>query len=313
MRLKLYRGKWAVVWHDGNKTRRRSLGTADRQVAERRYRDVKIEAPNDTVTDAVELYLIEKETVARSFEAMMASWKALKPMFGHLRPEQIDAKLCRSYAAKRRAAGRSNGTVIRDLGFLRTALKWAKRPGATFELPHAPPPRARYLTRKEYERLLGACAAPHIRLFVILALATGGRAGAILELTWDRVDFEHERIELATGEERRKGRANVPMTQRLMTALKEAYELRVCDHVIEWAGQPVLSVKRAFREAVAKAGLEDVTPHVLRHTAAVWMAEAGNSMNEIAQFLGHTTPTITFRTYARFSPQHLRKAAKALE
>lgn len=313
MRLGLYRGKWAAVWHDGKQTRRKSLGTADRHLADRRFRDLKIEAPNDTVTDAVTLYLIEKENVARSFEGMMASWKALKPIFGHLKPEQVDVALCRRFTAKRRAAGRSNGTVIRDLGFLRTALKWAKRPGATFEFPSAPAPRTRYLTRKEYDRLLASCKAPHIHLFVILALATGGRASAILELTWDRVDFEHERVQLSTGEERRKGRATVPMTQRALRALQEAQESRTCDYVIEWAGQPVRSVKRAFREAAGKAKLKGVTPHVLRHTAAVWMAEAGTSMDEIAQFLGHTTPAVTFRTYARFSPQHLRKAAEALE
>jgi len=164
VRLKLYRGKWAVVWHDGARTCRRSLGTADRAQAERRFKDVKVESPSDTVADAVALYMNEKQNQARSYEAMEASWKATRPMFGHLRPDQIDAKLCRQFAAKRRAAGRKNGTIIRDLSFLRTALKWAKRPGATFDLPPAPMPRDRHLTRAEYDRLLAECISPHVRL-----------------------------------------------------------------------------------------------------------------------------------------------------
>jgi len=43
------------------------------------------------------------------------------------------------------------------------------------------------------------------------------------------------------------------------------------------------------------------------------MAEAGVPIEEIAEYLGHSNPNITRATYARFSPQHLRKAAGALE
>jgi integrase len=313
VRLKLYRGKWAVVWHDGARTQRRSLGTADRHLAERRFRDVKIET-DETVADAAELYLREKQGQARSYDAMQAAWKATKPTFGHLRPDQITKALCRDYARKRKATGRKNGTIIRDLAFLRAALKWAKRPGADFQLPSAPAPRDRYLTKAEYDRLLAACKSHHMRLFVILALATAGRASAILELTWDRVDFERGRIQLAKeGEERRKGRATVPMNERARAALSVAYEARTCEHVIEYGGMPVKQIKRGFRETVARAGLKDVSPHVLRHTAGVWMAEAGVSIHEIASFLGHTDIKLTFRVYSRHSPDYLQKAAKALE
>ena len=70
---------------------------------------------------------------------------------------------------------------------------------------------------------------------------------------------------------------------------------------------------KGFAAAVKRAGLDDVTPHDLRHTAAVWMAEAGASMAEIAQVLGHSDERITYRVYARFSPDHLRRAMTALE
>ena len=56
-----------------------------------------------------------------------------------------------------------------------------------------------------------------------------------------------------------------------------------------------------------------VTPHALRHTAAVWMAEAGVPMPRIAAFLGHSNSRITEERYARFAPDHLREAAEALE
>lgn len=314
MRLKLYRGKWAVVGINAHgKTYRRSLGTADRAEAERKFRDVRIETPGDTVADAVALYMKEKQGRARSYEAMEASWKALRPLFGHLRPDQIDRALCRRYAAGRRTAGRSDGTVIKDLGFLRTALKWANKPGAQWELPSAPPPRDRALSRAEYARLLEACELPHIRLFVVLALHTGGRASALLELTWDQIDFDRGRVALSKGEDRRKGRATVPMTAPAREALETAYKERTSDFVIEWAGRPLKSIKRAFRAACAAARLSGVTPHVLRHTCAVWQAEAGVPMSQIAQYLGHTNSRITEAVYARYSPEFLRAGARALE
>ncbi|WP_254437311.1 tyrosine-type recombinase/integrase [Ruegeria arenilitoris] len=81
----------------------------------------------------------------------------------------------------------------------------------------------------------------------------------------------------------------------------------------EWAGEPMKSIKKGFKAAAVAAGLPDVSPHVLRRTAAVHMAEAGIPMDEIAQFLGHSDTRITASVYARYSPEHLRKAASALE
>ena len=96
-------------------------------------------------------------------------------------------------------------------------------------------------------------------------------------------------------------------------ALTEARAGALTDHVIEYAGEAVASIKKGFSAAVELAGLSDVSPHVLRHTAAVWMAEAGKPMPEIAQYLGHRDSRITERVYARFSPQHLRGSAEVLE
>ncbi|WP_074785402.1 tyrosine-type recombinase/integrase [Roseovarius tolerans] len=73
------------------------------------------------------------------------------------------------------------------------------------------------------------------------------------------------------------------------------------------------SIKKGFKAAVVDAWPRDVSPHVLRHTAAVHMAEACVTMDEIAQYLGHSDSRITASIYARYSPEHLRKAASALE
>jgi integrase len=75
----------------------------------------------------------------------------------------------------------------------------------------------------------------------------------------------------------------------------------------------VKSIKNGFNAAVKRAGLpRKVTPHVIRHTAASWMAEAGVRMEMIAQYLGHTDLKTTIRVYARFSPTFLQEAMRAL-
>lgn len=314
MRLKLYRGKWAAVWRQDGKTNRRSLHTTDKGTAERRLKDLRVERPGDTVGDVVRQYIDEKRGRARSFPAIESAWRALSPTFSHLRPDQVTRDVCRSYAAARRKTGVGDGTIIKDLGVLKAALNWAGKGGeAVWDFPSAPPPRERYLTKGEVDALLAAAKMPHLRLFILLAYSTAGRASAILDLTWDRVDMDRRQIRLAKGEGRRKGRATVPMTERLFTALQEAIQARTSEYVVEWGGKQVGSVKRAFATTAEDAGLIDVTPHVLRHSAAVHMVEAGVSFPEVAQFLGHTNPSVTFKVYGRFSPTHLRKAAAALE
>lgn len=312
MRLQLYRGIWAATGRTNGKQWRTSLGTKDRATAERRFRDLKFERPGETIGDFVAGYLAEKAD-RRSAPAMGYAWKALAPTFASLRPDQITRALCKTYAASRRKAGVTNGTIIKELGVLKAALGWAnKGAGAVFEMPEAPPPRERHITLAEFNALLDACKLPHIKLFCLLGWYTAGRASAIFDLTWDRVDFERGQIRLAKGQGRQKGRATVPMADRLRTALLEAREARTSDYVVEWGGQKVGSVARAFRAACVEAGLDDVSPHVLRHSAAVRMVENGVSLAEVGQYLGHSDLKVTYRVYARFTPGHLAKAAKAL-
>ena len=111
-----------------------------------------------------------------------------------------------------------------------------------------------------------------------------------------------------------KGRAIVPLNDSARAALIEAKAGALSDHVIEWAGGPVKSVRRSLDTALTKAKLKTKQDgaHLLRHSAAVLMAEAGIPMSEISQYLGHSSTAVTERTYARYSPQYLKKAAATL-
>jgi integrase len=199
-------------------------------------------------------------------------------------------------------------------------LRWAEKEGLIDRAPHIerppkPRPRERHLTREQVRALFDGASLPHIRLYAILAYTTAARNSALLELRWERCDFAAGRIDLRdpTLSAPHKGRAIVPMLRTTRAALLEARQGALTPWVIEWAGKPVKSVKRGLKAAAARAGLGHVSPHDLRRSAAIHMAEDGVSMSEISQFLGHSNERVTYQAYARFQPDYLRNAAQALE
>lgn len=316
-------GRFVVTWNGEDGRRRRyRLDAHTSKDAEREARDLilRMTAPlvGMTVAQIWDAYQTDKEG-RRQAKKMAQVGRNVLPDFGHLAAGQITIDDCRRYIARRRAAGRRDGTIRTELGCLRTCLRWAQvtrliHAAPAIEMPASPPPRDRYLTREDAERLVAAAGEPHIRIAMLLMLTTAGRIGALLELTWDRVDLDRRVIRLATTDiGPRKGRATVPINDTLLAALLTTREAALSDHVIEWGGRRVGSIKTGFNAAVERAGIEHCTPHDLRRTAGRLMAEAGVPIEEIAEYLGHTNPNITRATYARFSPDYLRKAAGSLE
>ena len=125
---------------------------------------------------------------------------------------------------------------------LRAALKWAQHERWITEVPYIevpsqPPPRDRWLTRHEADRLIDAAEAPHVELFLSICLWTAARPGAVLELAWDKVDLKAGRIDLGAAPGG-KGRAIVPIGQKLMPLLEEAPEdsyMPLCDRAWQQA------------------------------------------------------------------------------
>jgi integrase len=318
-------GRWYLVWYEDGKRCRRSTGESDEGRAqqylaaflnareEARKREIR------TVGQIFEAYMQTLDPDSHAGKNVPKLWLGLRPEFEHALPAHVTEQLCEAHTKRRRAQGRSDGTINTALGYLAAALNWAAKKGIIERAPHVyrPPPsrpREHHLTREEVARLIQACEWPHVRLFIILAIATGARADAILSLTWDRVDFERGRILLADPNrpETRKGRAVVPMNKMARAALSEARRGALTPYVIEWNKQRIASIWKAVRNAGRKAGLE-VSPHVMRHSAAILLIESGISMEETAQLLGHSNVQTTRKHYARFSPDYLKGAAEALE
>ena len=75
-------------------------------------------------------------------------------------------------------------------------------------------------------------------------------------------------------------------------------------------GQRVGDIKTAFEGARDRAGLADVTPHTLKHTAITWAMQKGMQLDDAASYFGTSRETI-LRTYWKHSP-HFQEAAVAV-
>ncbi|MEV7661337.1 site-specific integrase [Paenarthrobacter sp. NPDC089316] len=70
---------------------------------------------------------------------------------------------------------------------------------------------------------------------------------------------------------------------------------------------------RWFANALLRAGLERMTVHDLRHTAASLAISAGANVKSVQAMLGHTSATMTLDTYADLFPDDLDAVAVALD
>jgi integrase len=316
------RGGYCVSWREGGKRRRYQLAARTQKDAESEGRDryLKETVTRGGHTIAV-LWAMYIEYLGDKPTAATMGWtgKAVLEHFGSLRPDQLTISDSRGYIAKRTAAGRKVGSIHTELGHLRSCMNWAKNKAAAIdrvppiEMPAKPDSDVQPLTDVEIQKIVDNCAAPHVRLAVILLLTTGGRVSAILDRTWDKIDFDRGVIDLRlTDGVTRKGRAVLPMNALARNSLKQAFDARMTDWVVEYNGKPIKSIRTGYAAALRRAGLSGIRVHQIRHTVAVRMLAAGQPIERVSQYLGHSNIQITQKIYARFRPEHLSDAAAVL-
>lgn len=313
------RGFAFIVPLGGKKRRRFRLAASDRSSAEAEARAAWAALNRDpwTVGRIVNEYIDSRERAEIASTARQRdAWKAMKPFWDKVDPALIDEPMCRKYASER---GAGPSTVRYELSMLSVALRRAADAKAIDKAPAiwrpaAPERKIKHLTHAEFERWYAEVKAPHAKLYALLGLYSMARPSAILELTWSRVDFERGQIDLnpAGRRQTKKRRPVVPLNEEAMEALRVAYEGKQSDHVIERGAKPIANIKKAFQAASKRSGIH-VTPYTLRHTGAVWAAEAGVSMAELAQFMGHDDDATTQKHYARFSPDYLKGVASKVQ
>ncbi|MDO9381883.1 MAG: tyrosine-type recombinase/integrase [Hyphomicrobiaceae bacterium] len=290
-----------------------------------------------TIGVIVALYIESKRKEGKKHRKMEWQWVPMREKFADLQPADLETPIevdgevrtiCHEYAVEREAAGMARDTIHSELSLLRTAMRWAEKrrkvPEVYVWVPSPGKGRKTALTEDQLVRLLGAIveAPPHIKLAFLIALATGARKQAIIELTWPRVDLVFRRIDFNNGLERPildtghgKGRAIVDISDGLYDALVLAKEFASCDWVIEWRGGPVQDIKKGVRAVFVAAGLGKryMGLHVLRHTLATAAAELGIDMRKIQVMLGHDDINTTEKIYVEFRRGYVRDVAQVAD
>ncbi len=313
-----FRGGFALVEGTGKDRTRRKLQSTDRQSAEAEARQIHEQHDDGpwTVGRAVRAYL-DARALAKmpSLGRRQDAWKAAAPFWENIDPSLIDEEMVRKYCEKRMVGP---ATVRLELSMIGTALRQAPK-GKVIEipkiwLPQLPEPIVRHLTIAEFHRFLASVMAPHVRLYALLGVFTLARPTAILEMRWKQVDMVRKIIVL-----NREGRVQnakrrpvVPINNLLYEALVLANSMKTSEFVVEHAGDAIASIKKAFQATSERSKIK-ATPYTLRHTGAVWAAEQGVSMSELAQMMGHDDDRTTQKYYARYSPTYLRKVSSAIE
>ena len=176
-------------------------------------------------------------------------------------------------------------------------------------------PRERFLTEEEYRRLGRAVdeleakgkVSRHAAAAVRLLVLTGCRRNEVLELRWDDIDRTAGELRLRDG---KTGGRMVPLTPAVQGVLDGLP--RVPDNPWAIAGQKpgarLTNVNDPWLIVRARAGLDGVRIHDLRHSWASRALALGESLSMIGKILGHNRIETTAR-YAHLARDSERVSA----
>ena len=176
-------------------------------------------------------------------------------------------------------------------------------------------PRERFLTGEEFRRLgrvlseaeaegvIPAQAAAALRLLML----TGCRRNEILTLRWEEVDLAAGALRLA---DTKTGARTIALSPEAVKVLAGLPRVVGNPWVVPGtaAGTRLSDISPSWQIVRARAGLEDVRLHDLRHSFASRALALGESLPMIGKLLGHTRVETTAR-YAHLARDSVDAAA----
>ena len=175
--------------------------------------------------------------------------------------------------------------------------------------------RERFLTDVEFRRLgqtldeLEATGrlSPHAAAALRLLMLTGCRRNEILTLRWEDVRLEAQELHLSDS---KSGPRTVSLSPEAVQVLASIERLPDNPWVIPGTkpGARLSSLFEPWRKVRARAGLDDVRLHDLRHSFASRALALGESLPVIAKLLGHARIQTTAR-YTHLTRDAVKDAA----
>ena len=310
MPLKIYKRKSGLYHLRGTFQGRRvdrSLGTRDKVVA-----DQLRQAAEQEIATTV----IHGPDVKRTFEdaalAYMESGKSprfLKPIITELAGRKISSitRADLDEIAKKHYPRCADSTINRqvytpagavlnfaaDLGW-RAPIRVKRRP--------EPKGRTRWLQVEEAERLIEHSGT--LSLFITLALESACRTGELLKLDYQDVDLGGQRFQLWDNETKTSRQRVAHFGSRSLSQMAGTNG----NVITTRDGKPYKiqpnsggTISGQFETVCRKAGIEGVTPHILRHTWATWALSIDPNMIRAKEFGGWASVRQLER-YAKLAP-----------
>ena len=143
-------------------------------------------------------------------------------------------------------------------------------------------------------------------------LATGLRAANVTGLSWEQVDLERRLAWIHPDQAKARRAIAVPLNGTAMRVVRAHYARHPVS-VFTFKGRRVKQVStRAWYKALARAGIENLRWHDLRHTWASWHVQNGTPLFVLQELAGWETERMV-RRYAHFAANHLAVYADKLE
>ncbi len=254
-----------------------------------------------------------------TIDAYVRHVAALAKYFGRS-PDQLGPEHLREYQLyllreKKPAWGTFNQMVCALRFFYETTLS---QPGVVAQVPYAKQPRKlpTVLSQDEVRALFAAKSNLKHRAILHTLYATGLRVSELTHLQVTDIDSARQLIRVQQGKGSRD--RMVMLSPKLLALLREYW---LADRPSHWLfpgavpNEPLTrsSVYRICQQAGECAGLaKAVTPHLLRHTFATHLLEAGTDLRTIQLLLGHRNLKST-AIYVHVSPLALRSTASPLD
>lgn len=276
------------------------------------------EAERTTLHDLIERYRVEVLPVLRG-HGHGPALSALDAALGKYALAALSPKLIAAHR-DRRLKTVSGDTVRREINVLSRLIDMACKewglplhtnPCKLISRPAPARARDRRLQHGELERLLAACG-PHMQALIRFAIETAARLGELLSLQWPDID-QARRVMILRGIDGR-GTKNgdavraVPLSSAALSVLDDLMALpRSIDGRVFWWWRASDSFNKSWRRACARAGIEDLRFHDLRHEATSRLFERGvfDSM-EVASITGHKTLAM-LRRYTHLRAEDLAR------
>lgn len=274
-----------------------------------------------------------------AFMSNVYSCKALMKFLGTYQLSAITPYVIEQYKIKRKEDIVKERTINIEIGCIKQMFRLAEEWGFILKNParkvlkYREPKRfPRYLTIEEIYRLVHN-ATPWSRMYILIGLGTGMRNGEILNLRIKNIALDRNLIfvksDIDSGfmVKNRSDRVIPIISPGLCSEIRWFMHYRIDDKTFETSertseqmdylfcdsqGKPIKSMDNAFRGAVKRAGLTNVSPHTLRHTYGSHLAMNRVDMRTIQELMGHSNIKTT-EIYTQISQQHKEDTLKKIE